>query len=135
MIDRCANPACNEPLVYLRSGALYAVEAPELAQAGAATRFFWMCESCSREFTLRATGDAEPSVERTRDGLANPEWNSFPSRIRRIPIGRRSEKPPALIVMSRPEAVAPCAASTRVAPASENRTAAFERMRHIGMGA
>lgn len=57
MMDRCANPACAKPLVYLREGRVFAFDVP--AQNGATgfkkTRHlehFWLCGACARSFVL-----------------------------------------------------------------------------------
>jgi hypothetical protein len=44
MITRCANPACQQELHYLRNGRIIAVDIP----AGDAKRVehFWLCGSC-----------------------------------------------------------------------------------------
>lgn len=65
MISHCANPACAMPFHYLRGGRLYRFElrAPSLPCTGVpnaicdakpshATVFFWLCEPCSRKFSL-----------------------------------------------------------------------------------
>ena len=62
MIDKCANPQCNERLVYLRSGVLYAVDMLSASNPQRATHFFWLCEPCSIKFTLQFDDQSEPSV-------------------------------------------------------------------------
>lgn len=132
MIDRCANPACSKPLIYLRSGALYAVEAPVLAKASAVTRFFWLCESCSREFTLHVEGAGEPTVERSRYP-PNLERSLFQTRIRRVAFGRPNEQPPAVLPFVPPTKVAPPkVAPARTAPPKEDRSVAFATRQLIG---
>lgn len=66
MVTHCANPKCNAPLHYLRSGRLFRFELrPPLqpcrdvpsticaAKPARATVFFWLCESCARQFSLK----------------------------------------------------------------------------------
>lgn len=65
MISHCANPGCGMPFHYLRGGRLYRFElrAPSSpckdvpnaicgAEPSRATVFFWLCEPCSRKFSL-----------------------------------------------------------------------------------
>ncbi len=66
MITQCANPDCSAPLHYLRGGRLFRFDLrPPLhpcrdvpkticsAKPAQASVFFWLCESCSRRFSLR----------------------------------------------------------------------------------
>lgn len=62
MIDKCANPECEEHLVYLRSGVLYAVDVYRESEDERTTHFFWMCESCSSRYRLRFDRFGEPHV-------------------------------------------------------------------------
>lgn len=57
MMDRCANPACAKPLVYLREGRVFAFDVP--AQSGGLgfkkTRHlehFWLCGACADSLVL-----------------------------------------------------------------------------------
>ena len=78
MLAKCANPSCSTPLVYLREGKIFMVEAPqpqfELLNAAptkpkAANRVehFWLCGPCSIEMTL--TYDRQRGVEIIRKTL------------------------------------------------------------------
>lgn len=61
MIDKCANPQCDQRLVYLRSGLLYAVERPRAAaEATTATSHFWLCTTCSHQYRLDFKGRDDP---------------------------------------------------------------------------
>lgn len=62
MIDKCANPECDERLVYLRSGVLYAVDLHQAANDGGATHYFWMCEPCSSRYKLHFNRLGEPEI-------------------------------------------------------------------------
>ena len=66
LISLCANPACGRPFHYLRGGRLYRFEvrAPsspckDVPNAICSTKpshstvFFWLCEPCSRKFSLQ----------------------------------------------------------------------------------
>ena len=79
MLAKCANPSCSTPLVYLREGKIFMVEAPqpqlELMNAAptklkAANRVehFWLCGPCSNEMTL--TYDRQRGVEIVRKAAA-----------------------------------------------------------------
>ena len=63
MLNKCANPSCSTPLVYLREGKIFMVEhAPGPQSAGkpeqgkrvssARVEHFWLCGPCSAEMTL-----------------------------------------------------------------------------------
>ena len=60
MISKCANPACNEPFLYLRGGKLFRVERWEGAETNGEAReklshnveHFWLCSRCSAVMTL-----------------------------------------------------------------------------------
>jgi len=64
MLAKCANPTCSTPLVYLREGKIFMVEAPKaqkspdddrvVAMPKAANRVehFWLCGPCSAQMTL-----------------------------------------------------------------------------------
>lgn len=64
MMSKCANPNCPALFRYFRDGKLFrvpaeAVENISAAEQGPATakkirrdEFFWLCESCSKEFTI-----------------------------------------------------------------------------------
>jgi hypothetical protein len=62
MIDKCANPQCNERLIYLRSGVLYAVETYGSLGTPTGTHFYWICEECSSEYKLRFRDHGNPEV-------------------------------------------------------------------------
>ncbi len=66
MISHCANPACALPFHYLRGGRLYRfdIRSPQVPcvdvpnsicteKAPHATVFFWLCEQCSSQYSLR----------------------------------------------------------------------------------
>ncbi|HKT49673.1 MAG TPA: hypothetical protein VJV96_05230 [Candidatus Angelobacter sp.] len=63
MLNKCANPSCSTPLVYLREGKIFMVEQPQgpqptgkPGQGGKAlparVEHFWLCGPCSAEMTL-----------------------------------------------------------------------------------
>lgn len=90
MIDKCANPECNERLVYLRSGVLYAVNILSASNPQRATHFFWLCEPCSIQFTLHFDGQSEPRIVpgRTRNSLPESS-DSEHGRVRRIFVNQK----------------------------------------------
>lgn len=66
MISQCANPACGIPFYYLRGGCLYRfdIKSPCLPckdvpnavcslKPSHAAIFFWLCEQCSAQYSLR----------------------------------------------------------------------------------
>jgi hypothetical protein len=81
MIDKCANPECPETLLYLRSGAMYSVDAPTpQGGTGMPTRFFWLCEACSKDHKLSCNGKGELKLESI--DTPDPACRSACSRIR-----------------------------------------------------
>jgi len=62
MLTKCANPSCSTPLVYLREGKIFMMEAaaqpvadnPKTVAAKSAFRIehFWLCGPCSSQLTL-----------------------------------------------------------------------------------
>ena len=72
MLAKCANPSCSTPLVYLREGKIFMVEAsqpkfellsaaPTKPKAPNRVEHFWLCGPCSGEMTL--TYDRQRGVE------------------------------------------------------------------------
>ena len=73
MLAKCANPACSTPLLYLREGKIFMVEAPQShllnasptkAKPSNRVEHFWLCGPCSGEMTL--TYDRQRGVEIVR---------------------------------------------------------------------
>lgn len=89
MIDKCANPQCNERLVYLRSGVLYAVDTLSASNPQPATHFFWLCEPCSIKFTLHFDGRSDPSVVPVRIHNLPYASESVHSRVQCIFMNRQ----------------------------------------------
>ena len=63
MIATCANPACNEPFRYFRSGKIFMLEANDL-DPGSKTdpskrgiEYFWLCGACAPAMHLMRTTD------------------------------------------------------------------------------
>jgi len=64
MLAKCANPSCSTPLVYLREGKIFMMEAalpsqpatdnPSPGRPKPVTRMehFWLCGPCSAQMTL-----------------------------------------------------------------------------------
>lgn len=62
MLNKCANPSCSTPLIYLREGKIFMMEqapgrpvaAPEEGKHALPSRVehFWLCGPCSAEMTL-----------------------------------------------------------------------------------
>jgi len=55
MVDKCANPVCQTQFRFLRDGKLFHVESnAQDVKNSSRMQHFWLCESCSREFTVVA---------------------------------------------------------------------------------
>jgi hypothetical protein len=69
MTTKCANPACDQPFHYFRSGKIYLID---MASAGGAVRsndargmeYFWLCGDCSRNMRVTLDGYGAVQVER-----------------------------------------------------------------------
>ena len=53
MVSHCVNPACRASFLYLRQGKLVAVRGGHLS----AVEFFWLCDSCTSNFTIDVSPD------------------------------------------------------------------------------
>lgn len=84
MIDKCANPACNKPTVYLRSGVLYEVDTFITSHARQSTHFFWLCEACSHKYDLRFSEQMDPIVVPLHTPGVQHESESAYLRVQRI---------------------------------------------------
>ena len=78
MLAKCANPTCSTPLVYLREGKIFMVEAPQpqfellstaptKPKATNRVEHFWLCGPCSSDMTL--TYDRQRGVEIVRKAV------------------------------------------------------------------
>jgi hypothetical protein len=69
MTTKCANPACDHPFHYFRSGKIYLID---MASASGAVRsngargmeYFWLCGDCSRNMRVTLDGYGAVQVER-----------------------------------------------------------------------
>jgi hypothetical protein len=62
MLSKCANPACSTPLIYLREGKIFMLEATAPSPTDTAGRkppskvrqieHFWLCGKCAARMTL-----------------------------------------------------------------------------------
>ena len=61
MIATCANPACNEPFLYFRSGKIFMLEANDLDPGSRIDpskrriEYFWLCGACAPAMHLMRT--------------------------------------------------------------------------------
>ena len=56
MTAKCANPSCNEPFHYFRTGKIYLIDAPTAKSALHERRppeYFWLCGECTKYFVIR----------------------------------------------------------------------------------
>jgi len=55
LISHCANPDCDEPFIYLRTGRLFTVPRRSASATSATVEYFWLCGRCAEimqpEFT------------------------------------------------------------------------------------
>jgi hypothetical protein len=78
MLDKCANPACTVPFRKLGSGRLFAFESVTIVRSqdpdsrgaiGRVPMFFWLCEYCTRSFTLKCDSAGELTLHQIPDGV------------------------------------------------------------------
>jgi|HubBroStandDraft_6_1064221.scaffolds.fasta_scaffold197659_3 hypothetical protein len=71
MTAKCANPSCNEPFHYFRTGKIYLIDVPNAIPSLHARRppeYFWLCGECCR--VMRVSLDQSGSVVVERDIVA-----------------------------------------------------------------
>ncbi len=80
MLQKCANPSCSTPFRSLREGKLFLAESlpPESASfvSGCPPKIrrrehFWLCETCSAQFTLRFDAQRGMLTVPLSDGVAS----------------------------------------------------------------
>ncbi len=55
MTAKCANPSCNEPFHYFRTGKIYLIDAPTAKSSLSERRppeYFWLCGECCRSMKV-----------------------------------------------------------------------------------
>jgi len=63
MVGKCANPVCDTQFRFLRDGKLFHVESNgQDTENLPRVQHFWLCESCSREFTVVAAAQGVPVI-------------------------------------------------------------------------
>ena len=102
MVRTCANPACNEPFVYFRSGKIYLVDRrtspvpPQAREQLSANEYFWLCGRCAATMKVVLCANGAVTVAEIaaakRDG-AQEQPSPLPQR-RVVPfsIGQRLHK-------------------------------------------
>jgi hypothetical protein len=73
MLAKCANGACPTPFLHLAEGRLFRLEtdAPVRSSNARETEYFWLCDHCSAEMTLRLTPDGTIIATELADALCN----------------------------------------------------------------
>ena len=57
MLAKCANPSCSHSFRYLHEGKLYRIElVGDDGGSGPKSEWFWLCNQCSLQMTLRVEG-------------------------------------------------------------------------------
>ena len=84
MLDKCLNPECSRPFLYLRVGRLFRFERhprshintpePAAVLGRNSSEFFWLCENCASRYTLLI--QPEGMIEM----VARPAKKAMPSR-------------------------------------------------------
>ena len=77
MLAKCSNPSCLAPFRYLDKGKLFRLESDPARSASTSNRaeYFWLCDGCSSEMTLRLGEDEAVAAVR------------IPEPIRGVPAG------------------------------------------------
>jgi hypothetical protein len=76
MVTNCVNPACERPFHYLRGGRLYRFElrtasvcrTEEHVASKRKTVYFWMCDKCCDEFSLKLDPSHGVVLKEFREG-------------------------------------------------------------------
>jgi hypothetical protein len=73
MLSKCTNPSCSASFLHLSDGRLFRLETETRFPSPNAreTEYFWLCESCSAEMTLRLIRDGTVATVRLADELCN----------------------------------------------------------------
>jgi len=99
MTTKCANPACDHPFHYFRSGKIYLIDTASWSSAmrpsnGArGTEYFWLCGDCSRNLRVTLAGDGAVKVE--------PVVAPKPDPVVQLPIVPPSKKTRAVKAVAR----------------------------------
>jgi hypothetical protein len=69
MTTKCANPACDRPFHYFRSGKIYLIDmanssAVRSSNGPREVEYFWLCGDCSRNMRVTIDGYGTVQVER-----------------------------------------------------------------------
>jgi hypothetical protein len=63
MVSQCANPGCQEPFIYYRSGKLFAVPRENGDTPHGTVECFWLCQRCAESMALEFhQGDERPAL-------------------------------------------------------------------------
>jgi hypothetical protein len=73
MLTKCANPSCSAAFIHPAEGKLFGLETePALRSSKTeATEYFWLCERCSVEMTLRLAQDGRVMATGLREALGD----------------------------------------------------------------
>jgi hypothetical protein len=73
MLAKCANPLCSASFRHLADGRLFRLEteARFTSPKSRETEYFWLCEACSAEMTLRLTLDGRVVATELANALCN----------------------------------------------------------------
>ena len=79
MTAKCANPGCNNPFLYFRSGKIYLIDmavsgaGSNPSQSGRGMEYFWLCGDCARTMRVGLDRQRTVVVERVPDTANRPE--------------------------------------------------------------
>jgi len=64
MVDRCANPECGKPMLYLREGAIFCFEEIDPGDEsgnpfGHRLKHYWLCGDCAANHLLERTPERQ----------------------------------------------------------------------------
>jgi hypothetical protein len=84
MLAKCTNPSCSASFIHLAEGKLFQLETePTLRSSKTeATEYFWLCEHCSMEMTLRLAQDGRVIATGLRESLGDGPRVAFVSANR-----------------------------------------------------
>jgi hypothetical protein len=79
MTTKCANPGCNHPFLYFRSGKIYLIDlaisnvGSRTAQPSRGMEYFWLCGDCAQTMRVGLDRQGTVVVERVPDSVDQPE--------------------------------------------------------------
>jgi hypothetical protein len=84
MLAKCTNPSCSASFIHLAEGRLFRLETEATLRSSKtnATEYFWLCERCSEDMTLRLAQDGRVMATGLREAMGDGSRVAFVSANR-----------------------------------------------------